>query len=75
VEPLDEGVGLIAGELATRLALGEAHRAAGVPEIRVAGLLEEFGQLLELAERCRRARRLTEGHGGSLAQPALRHHP
>jgi hypothetical protein len=41
LETVDELLRLLARELARRLALGEAHGAAGVAEIRVTGAVEE----------------------------------
>jgi hypothetical protein len=45
----DELVGLVPGELAAGLALGETHRSAGVTEVGVAGRLQQLGQLAHLA--------------------------
>ena len=45
-----------------RLALGEAHRSAGVAEVAVAGRLEEFEQLAHLLAGCGWTEGLTECH-------------
>lgn len=51
LESVDERLSLLARELAGCLALGEAHGAAGVAEIRVTGAVEEVQQLPDLPRR------------------------
>lgn len=47
-ELLDEDLGLISGELAVRLSLGEPHRPAGIAEVDVSGVVEESEKLFDL---------------------------
>ena len=51
----DQLVGLGAGELARRLALGEAHRTTGITEVGMTGGAQQVEQLLHLTGRGRRA--------------------
>jgi len=53
-ELLDERLGFVAGELAARLALGEAHRAACVSEVGVPCRLQQREQVLHLLRGCGR---------------------
>ena len=62
LQPLDKCRCFIAGELATSLALGEAHRAARVPEIAMAGFCQQAEELAHLTGRRRRPRLLAERH-------------
>ena len=68
---LDERVGLVAGELAAGLALGEPHRPAGVAEVGVAGVLEKPQELAHLLRRGRRTRLLTERHVAAVSRRAV----
>ena len=54
LEGLDEGDGLRARELSRRLALAETHRAAGVAEVAVTGIVQEGQELPDLPGRRRR---------------------
>lgn len=48
LQPSDVVVGLIVGESAAGLTLGESHRTAPIPEVAVSGALEQSKQLLKL---------------------------
>jgi hypothetical protein len=63
-QPLDQALGFVAGEPAAGLALVEPERSSGIPEVDVAGRVDEIGELLDLSERCGRSRRLTYCHPG-----------
>lgn len=71
LEPLDEPIHLVAGELAGGLSLGEPHRTPGIAEIGVTGVVQEGQQLFHLPGRGRRPQRLTECHARSLAHPRM----
>ena len=66
LELIDERLGLVPGELAAGLTLGEPERAPGVTEILVAGAGQQGQQLLDLPLRRRWAGLLTECHGRSM---------
>ena len=74
-ELVDEGLGFIAGELASSLTLGEAHGSSGVAEIGVTRVGQELQKLLHLLTTCRWSGCLTKCHGGSLIEVVghLRH--
>lgn len=55
LEPLDEGYCLITRELSAGLALGEAHRPAGISKIAVTREVQQLQELLYLSRRGRRA--------------------
>ncbi len=52
-ELVDEGLGLVDGELAVALTLGEPHGTACVAEVAVALVLEELEEGLHLSVRRR----------------------
>ena len=62
LEPLDELVGLGAGEAAPCLALVEAEGVARLAECGISGSLEELGELIQLALPGWWAGGLAEGH-------------
>jgi hypothetical protein len=55
LQPLDEPGHFIPGELSGRLPLGEPQWATSIPEVGVAGIVEQAQQLLHLSGRRRRS--------------------
>jgi len=62
LEPLNELIGFVAGELAAGLPLGETHWAAGIAKVAVTGRLKQFEELANLLSGCRWACRLSKRH-------------
>ena len=62
LEPGDQPLCLVPGELARGLTLREPHRSTRIPKVLVTRSLQKRQQLIHLTRSGRRTGRLTEGH-------------